>query len=295
VRGIRERLMGTEVLVVLPPREAAAVLGWLRDVERVFSRFRPDSDTARAAAGAGRPVRVSELFLRVLAEACRHQAATGGLFSPFLGADLARLGYARDFAAGPLHEDPGPAPAGSVRLDPGASTVELPPGLRVDLGGFVKGWSVQAAAGAARSPRGLVDAGGDLAAWRDPADRPWRVGVEHPLTPGRPAGVLTLPPRAAVATSSVVRRAWTAADGTRRHHIVDPRTGEPATSDCLQATVLTDDLGRAEVLATCLTILGTADGPGWLARTAPDADWLTVDRDGRVRHSPGLPLEVAAG
>jgi hypothetical protein len=91
-------------------------------------------------------VRVSGLFLRVLAEACRHQAATGGLFSPFLGADLARLGYARDFAAGPLHEDPGPAPAGSVRLDPGASTVELPPGLRVDLGGFVKGWSVQAAA-----------------------------------------------------------------------------------------------------------------------------------------------------
>lgn len=296
--------MGTDVLLVLPPRDAAAVLGWLREVERVFSRFRPDSDVSRANAG-GR-VRVSRLFLRVLHQACAYQARTGGLFSPFLGAELARLGYTRDFASigTPPAAPPGRRPAGhpagppapEVRLDHEDGTVLLPPGVAVDLGGFVKGWAVQAAARELRTPRGLIDAGGDLVAWRRAADPPWRVGVAHPQDPdgGPGAGVLPLPPRAAVATSSVVRRSWRDTAGRRLHHLLDPRTGEPAGSDCLQATVVTGDLAAAEVYATCLVILGTAEGPAWLARTDPDAGWVTIDRQGVVRHSPGLPLERAA-
>ncbi|MDT0319916.1 FAD:protein FMN transferase [Streptomyces millisiae] len=294
---MRERVMGTELLTVLPPGETAAVLGWLRQVEAVFSRFRTDSDVSRANAG-GR-VAVSDLFLLVLAEACAHQERTGGLFSPFLGAELARLGYAVDFDSVGV-ADPAPRPAATdstarprVHLDHEHGTVRLPAGVAVDLGGFVKGWSVQAAADALRCGRGLIDAGGDLVAWRGPADPPWRVGVEHPLR-REPVGVLELPRSAAVATSSVVRRSWPSATGGRLHHVIDPRTGEPADSDCLQATVLARNLATAEVHATCLVILGTAEGPGWLAERDPTAGWLTVDREGAVRHSPELPLERAA-
>ncbi|WP_461032859.1 FAD:protein FMN transferase [Streptomyces mayteni] len=293
---MRDRVMGTELLAVLPPGEAAAVFGWLHQVEAVFSRFRPDSDVSRANAG-GR-VAVSELFLRVLTEACAHQKRTGGLFSPFLGAEVARAGYAVDFDAIGVAEpaepaEPAPARAAGtppVHLDHDDGTIRLPDGVAVDLGGFVKGWSVQAAADALCSERGLIDAGGDLVAWRGHADRPWRVGVAHP-TAQEPVGVLELPRSAAVATSSVVRRSWPTATGGRAHHIIDPRTGEPADSDCLQATVLAGNLAAAEVYATCLTILGTAEGPGWLAGLDPTAAWLTVDRDGTVRHSPDLPLE----
>ncbi|MEO3754425.1 FAD:protein FMN transferase [Streptomyces sp. B6B3] len=307
MRAIRERVMGTELLLVLPPREGADVLGWLREVERVFSRFLPDSDTSRANAGDGAAgVAVSALFLKVLDEACRYQARTGGLFSPFLGAELVRLGYGVDFDQLVRSDPPAPvtvAPAAGsptagqnpprVHLDHDAGTVLLPPGVAVDLGGFVKGWSVQAAADAVSAPRCLIDAGGDLVARTGPADPPWRVGVEHPLAP-EPAGTLALSGSVAVATSSVVRRGWRDAAGTRLHHIVDPRTGAPADSDCLQATVLTRDLAAAEVYATCLTILGTAEGPGWLAGQDPAAGWLTVDRDGAVRTSPDLPLESPA-
>lgn len=57
----------------------------------------------------------------------------------------------------------------------------------------------------------------------------------------------------------------------------------PAASDCARATVLATDLAEAEVYATCLVILGTADGPAWLAEREPMAGWIVVDRDGRVR------------
>ncbi|GAA4919643.1 thiamine biosynthesis lipoprotein [Nonomuraea thailandensis] len=294
MKVLRDRVMGTDLMLVLPPRRHAPVLEWLRTVERTFSRFDPGSDTSRVNAGG--PVVVSELFLAALHEACRYLDATGGLFSPFLGAELARLGYDTDFAlVGTPEAAPAPpraaAPAAApvVHLDHDRRTVTLSPGLAVDLGGFVKGWSVQRAAQAQREsegvPYGMIDAGGDLVAWRPEGGRPWRIGVEHPLRE-QPIGVLELPAgTAAVATSSVVRRSWRDRAGTVLHHIVDPRTGEPAGSDCAQATVMTGDLAAAEVYATCLVLLGTREGPPWLAGQDPDARWITVGRDGRVRSS----------
>ncbi|GAA2870651.1 hypothetical protein GCM10020220_069920 [Nonomuraea rubra] len=85
-----------------------------------------------------------------------------------------------------------------------------------------------------------------------------------------------------------MRRSWRDRAGTVLHHIVDPRTGEPAASDCAQATVITADLAAAEVYATCLILLGTREGPDWLAGQDPDARWITVGRDGRVRSSAAL-------
>ncbi|UBU17371.1 FAD:protein FMN transferase [Nonomuraea gerenzanensis] len=316
VRALRDRVMGTDLLLVLPPQAQAAVLEWLRAVERTFSRFDPGSDTSRVNAGGA--VVVSELFLTALDEACRYFDATGGLFNPFLGAELARLGYDTDFAlvgtrdvgattspagasdvaaAFPVGASdvaaaaaPGGAPV--VHLDHDRRAVTLSPGLAVDLGGFVKGWSVQRAAEAERDsgrvPYGMIDAGGDLVAWRPDDGRPWRIGVEHPLRE-RPVGVLELPmPTTAVATSSVVRRRWRDRAGAELHHLIDPRTGEPADSDCAQATVITADLAAAEVYATCLVLLGTREGPRWLAGQAPGAGWITVGRDGRVRSSVAL-------
>ncbi|MFC7330414.1 FAD:protein FMN transferase [Marinactinospora rubrisoli] len=300
VRAVRDRVMGTEVLAAgLTPADAAAVLGWLREVERVFTRFAPDSDTRRVSAAHGRPVRVAPMFTEVLAAACDLQRRTGGIFDPFLGADMVELGYDRDFpeiSVGTVPETadgpPGPAApaAPRVEIDHDRRLVALSPGLAVDLGGFVKGWSVQQAADGLRRRgvrRGLIDAGGDLVAWRSPGDPPWRIGVAHPLR-ATPADTLALAGTAAVATSSVTRRTWRDRAGRAAHHVLDPRTRRPAESDCLQATVLATDLATAEVAATCLVVLGTRTGPRLVAELDPAAAWLTIDRDGRVRRSSGL-------
>jgi thiamine biosynthesis lipoprotein len=285
MKVLRDRVMGTDLMLVLPARQHAAVLEWLRTVERTFSRFDPGSDTSRVNAGG--PVAVSELFLAALDEACRYLDATGGLFSPFLGAELARLGYDTDFAlVGTPEVAPAPLPAQApaVHIDHDHRTVTLSPGLAVDLGGFVKGWSVQRAAQtqreAGRVPYGMIDAGGDLAA-----------GGRQALADRRRAPAA----RAAGRRAGAARRHGGGGHEQRRaaqlarpgrhvlHHIVDPRTGAPAGSDCAQATVMTGDLAAAEVYATCLVLLGTREGPQWLAGQDPDARWITVDR--RVRSS----------
>ncbi|MHB8470804.1 MAG: FAD:protein FMN transferase, partial [Gaiellaceae bacterium] len=92
----------------------------------------------------------------------------------------------------------------------------------------------------------LVNAGGDIAT-RGGA---WPVGVE---TAGEP---LTVELRdAGLATSGRDRRRWRR-DGRELHHLIDPRTGEPAETDLLRVTVIAPDAIEAEVAATSLFLAG---------------------------------------
>lgn len=279
---ITDRLMGTDVRVAgLPPALAAEAFTALRHAERVFSRFRPDSDTSRVNAAAGRPVRVTPLFAAALQEACGHAATTGGLFSPLLGAEVAATGYDVDFGRVPGRPArPLPPPAEPrVVIDHDRGTVAVPFGVAVDLGGFVKGWAAQRVAADLRRrgvPRGLIDAGGDVVAWHEPGEAPWEVVIADPGS-----GTVPLGPCGAVATSSTALRSWTGADGVARHHVIDPRTGRPADSGCVQATVAAPDLATAEVLATCMLVLGPEEGPRRLADRS--SGWCTVDGSGSVR------------
>ena len=97
-------------------------------------------------------------------------------------------------------------------------------GLRLDLGGSGKGHVADRVAALLAPARSwVVDCGGDVR-----LGGTHEVHVAHPLG-GPPAARLTLAD-AAVATSSVVRRAWRGDDGAPRHHLLDPATGAPAWS-----------------------------------------------------------------
>jgi len=60
----------------------------------------------------------------------------------------------------------------------------------------------------------------------------------------------------AVATSTTLRRRWTVA-GDVRHHLIDPRTGLPSTSDVELITVVAGQAWLAEALATASLIRGS--------------------------------------
>jgi FAD:protein FMN transferase len=134
-----------------------------------------------------------------------------------------------------------------------------------DPSGYVKGWAAERAVGLLAGA-GLVNvsvnAGGDVVC-RGDADpgRPWRVGVRHPEQHDLVARVVELHD-GAVATSGTYERGF---------HVIDPRTGEPA-SDVISATVVGPAGGLADAIATALVVAGP-DGLRWLARLPDPEAW----------------------
>ena len=156
----------------------------------------------------------------------------------------------------------------------GAFDVRLP-GRGLDPCAVVKGWSVQRAAEllrAAGSRRFVLNAGGDVVV----SGGPWRVGVRHPERADRLCTVLELTD-GAVATSARYERG---------DHILDARTGRPATG-LLSMTVLAPTLTEADSVATAAFALGV-EGVEWAA-ALPGCDVFAVDGERRVLRTEGFP------
>ena len=259
-RRERFRAMGTDVEVLGPavPRFAEAadrVRGIFAREERRFSRFLPTSELSRVNARAGRRTPVSPSFAAVAAESLRAARETDGLFDPTVLPALIAAGYDRDIEEvrrAPAAPRPSRAAGRGSDVEVGRGWVRLPAGAGLDLGGIAKGWTVDAAALAAWRilPWVVVNAGGDLRLEGERPD-PLEVGVEDP-TDGDAFVVRLRLEAGALATSSIARRSW----GPGLHHLIDPRTGLPASTGVLQATACASTCTRAEVLAKTLLLSG---------------------------------------
>lgn len=153
----------------------------------------------------------------------------------------------------------------------GSAIVRRAPGIHFDLGGVGKGWIADRALHLlAAWPTAVIDADGDLAIRCAPG-KTWEVAVDDPRSPATTLAVLRLtaprswPARWGVATSGTSVHRWTA-DGRTRHHLIDPRTGRPAATDVVQATVIAGSALRAEALAKAAVIAGSAAGFALLER-----------------------------
>ncbi len=156
-----------------------------------------------------------------------------------------------------------------LQLDAARKTVtKARPDLACDVSALVGGWAadrVAAAVVALGHPDVLVDVGGEVAArGRRPDGSRWRVAVETP-EPGKVGAVVEVE-NAAVATSGDYRNSWTDAQGRRRSHIIDPRTGAPIAHALASATVVHRDGAWADALATGLLVLGPEAGRALAAR-----------------------------
>jgi len=275
--------MGADVQLLLPARRASyaarAVESLFAEWEEVLSRFRPESELSRLNARAGTPVRAGPILLDAVEAAVEAARATGGLFDPTLGRELVRLGYDRSF------EEIGDLPAAIGRprgggawramvVDRSAGVVTVPADSALDLGGIAKGMAVDASLellGSLGIETALVSAGGDLAVLGlPPGGRAWNV-----LVGGDPHGPVVPLVRGALATSGSARRRWRQGK-VARHHLVDPRTGEPAVSVLREVTVAAGTCRIAEVAATVAFVAGPRLGPALLERLGVAALLVTA-------------------
>jgi thiamine biosynthesis lipoprotein len=286
--------MGTRVEVVLPGSQAEcarAVADLFAGWEQELSRFRPASGLSRLNAAAGRPAPAGPLLRRVVRRALDAAAGTDGVFDPLLGRQMEEVGYDVTFEriASPPPSDAPATPGGvwqRVDVDDTAGVITLPGGARLDLGGIAKGMAVDASIALLEDlgvESALVSAGGDIAVIPQPEG--WPVEVE---THDGPAVVSLL--RGAVATSTTRRRRWLQG-GVERHHLLDPATGLPASTDVHSATVTADSCADAEVAAKVALVLGRDRGSRFLAERGLTG--LLVG-DGRSTTVGSWPIPVAA-
>lgn len=231
-------------------REAAEIRRLFEARDRQFSRFRPESELCRVNESQREVVVVSKSFAQMAERALKAARATRGLVDPTLGAALRSAGYDRDFRAlRPTPEAARPGPVGrwrEVRVT--GRLLIRPVGVELDLNGVVKGQTVDEALDLL-SGEGFVSAGGDYAG---------RGAFDVVLPRGGSVRVT----RGGLATSGTTKRRWLRADSWK-HHLIDPRTGEPARSPWTEVTVSAATCVQADIAAKAAFLLGDA-GPEWL-------------------------------
>jgi len=255
-----EQIMGLPVSIHVrgpAPRDepvTAAVrraFALLHRVDALFSTYRSDSEVSRVGRGDLSLADADPWLREVCALADRVREDTDGLFDVRL-----------------------PGPDGRRRFDPS---------------GIVKGWAAARAAQLLAAVPGhdyCLNAGGDVVvghgplagpAAEAPAPRPWRIGIDSPGRPGLLGFVECA--EGAVATSG---------SAARGDHVVDPRSGRPATG-LLSATVTGPSLLQVDVLATAAFVRGQ-DAVRWIERF-PGYAALVVREDRTVLRSPGFALQ----
>ncbi len=269
--------MGCEMLAIVQSDEPAArsALGlvptWFEAWEQALSRFRAHSELSRLNARVGQWIPVSDTLWDVTQAAIESAHSTQGLVTPLALRALEAAGYDRSFELIRSGMAGDAAVAARVpdwrELDWDGRTRELrvPSDAGLDLGGTAKGWAAdQAARRLARHGPVLMDAGGDIAVSGPQAGgEPWPIAVETPGESEAPSQALVLLSAGGVATSGRDYRRWLR-DGQPQHHVIDPRTGRPAETDVLTATVVAPSTREAEAAAKAVLILGHAAGLEWI-------------------------------
>jgi thiamine biosynthesis lipoprotein len=290
--------MGTAIRVELWSTERAAadsamaaVMEEMHRIDRAMSPHKPDSELSRINRDAAdQPVPVSREMFELLSRSLDFSRISGGAFD----ITFASAGHLYDYRervrpdADALAQARAAIGYQNLVLDAQACTVRFArPGVRIDLGGFAKGYAVDSGAALLRR-RGfchaIVTAGGDSHIVGDRGDRPWTIGVRDPRRPGELAAVLPLKD-VAVSTSGDYERYFDE-DGVRFHHILDPRTGASASS-VRSVTIIAPDGLTSEGLSKSLFVLGVQKGMR-LIEAQPGVDAVVVDSAGVLHYSAGL-------
>jgi thiamine biosynthesis lipoprotein len=272
-------LLGTFVEIAVadapaPVMEEAveAAFAAIAEVHRLMSAHERESDLSRLnRQAAARPLEVHPWTFEVLQAAADLQRRSAGLFDiavPSAGAGCEGT----------------PVPR-AIELLPGRRVRISAADSRIDLGGIAKGFAVDCAILVLRDhgmPQGLVNAGGDLAAFGPDAVT---ISVRDPRAPSCIMCRVEVKDEALASSSRPV-------DPSQGSAVIDPRTGLPA-SPVLGATVCAGRCIIADALTKIVMVAGEAAAPV-LASYGASALFVAPDGDLQVTRNWQYAVHLAA-
>ena len=271
----------------------------IAQIEDEMSVQKPDSEIARLNAKG--TAKLTDDVCFVLKKGLDVAALSGGAFDPTV-LPLTRLwGFDDETkekkvpSADKIDKARALVDYKKVKLSEKTGTVDLPKGMGVDLGGIAKGyaadeaWRIFREAGVKSA---ILDLGGNIVAVGSRADgKPWRIGIRDPRAQSDSAyyAVLSLSDEAVVTSGDYER--YFVEDGVRYHHIFDTKTGRPAQSGVISATIVAKDSTMADALSTAVFVLGAEKGLALIA-SMEDTEALVVTSDKKVYATSGIRERV---
>ncbi|MGO4821752.1 MULTISPECIES: FAD:protein FMN transferase [unclassified Flavobacterium] len=180
----------------------------------------------------------------------------------------------------------------NIILDASNSTVFLKNvGMKLGLGGIGQGFiadKIKAMLVKEGVTAGIVNISGDINTWGKQLDgKQWKVGIKNPLNKDKIFATFPLED-SAVETSGSYEK-YVTFNGKRYSHIIDTRTGYPA-SGIISVSVFAKSTELADALATGIFVLGVDVGLD-LVNQLPGVGCIYVEDNGKISASKNIDLK----
>lgn len=266
-------------------------------IEYKISSWNPDSETSLINSNAGiKPVKVSNELINLIERSINLSHLTDGAFDISFASINSIWQFDGSMTSLPSPENVKAAIANidyqNIIIDKEANTVMLiKKGMKIGFGAIGKGYAADMAKTMLVKngvTAGIINASGDLCTWgKQTNGNDWTVAITNPLNKNKAFALIPVV-NGAVVTSGNYEKFITI-KGKQYAHIIDPRTGYPAT-DILSVTVFAPKAELADALATSVFVMGTNVGLNRINQINK-VECIIIDSDGKIHKSNNIDLK----
>jgi thiamine biosynthesis lipoprotein len=268
----------------------------IKRIERLISSWDMASQTSEINKNAGvKAVRVKKELFQLIERAKSISKLTDGAFD-ISYASMDRI-WKFDESMEQMPSDKeiklsvAKVGAKSIELDAKNKTIFLKKeGMKIGFGAIGKGYAADKAKTLLQErgvTSGIINASGDMNAWgSQPDGTPWRVAIRNPMNKNKVFALMPLQNKAVVTSGNYEK--YVCFNGVRYAHIIDPRTGYPAT-ELISVTVFAPKAEIADALATAVFVMGKEAGIDRINQL-PNIDCILIDHKGIISTSKNIEL-----
>ena len=265
-------------------------------IEKLISSWDKNSQTSKINRNAGiKPVVVDDELYRLIERSIKISKLTNGAFDISYASMDKVWFFDGTMTAMPSEE----AIRNSVEkvgyqniiLDEKTHSVFLKlEGMKIGFGAIGKGYAADKAKALLQSKgvtAGIVNASGDLNTWgKQPNGKDWMVAITNPLNKDKVFSWMPIHNSAVVTSGSYEK--YVTFNNILYTHIIDPRTGYPATG-IVSVTIFTKTAELADALATSIFVMGVETGLDFINQLN-GVECIIVDKDSHIMTSKSIEL-----
>ncbi len=299
------KLMGSRFEITVVAKDSTEAndyidlgVGEITRIEKLISSWDPASQTSEINRNAGiKPVKVDEELYNLIGRSVEISKLTDGAFDISFASMDKIWKFDGSMTEMPSEEaiKQSVAKVGhqNIILDPENFTVFLKlEGMKIGFGGIGKGYAADKAKKLLMEKgvsAGIINAAGDMNTWgKQPNGEFWKVAITNPMDKNKAFALLPLKDNAVVTSGNYEK--YVTFNGVRYTHIINPRTGYPATG-IISATVFAPKAEIADALATSIFVMGKDVGIDFINQL-PKIECIVIDEKGEIFTSKNIEIET---